>query len=54
MFLADYSCKIARKPINRAFHGYLWNAKNFGFGRSGMFLARFLAFMAEFLAMNLL
>ena len=35
MFLADYSCKIARKPINRAFHGYLWNAKNFKFGRSG-------------------
>lgn len=34
-FLADYSCKISRKPINRAFHGYLWNAKNFKFGRSG-------------------
>ena len=34
-FLADYSCKISRKPINRAFEGYLWNAKNFGFGRSG-------------------
>ena len=34
-FLADYICKIARKPINRAFHGYLWNAKNFKFGRSG-------------------
>lgn len=30
-FLADYSCKISRKPINRAFHGYLWNAKNIAF-----------------------
>lgn len=25
--------RIVGKPINRAFHGYLWNAKNFKFGR---------------------
>ena len=26
---------VSGKPLNRAFHGYLWNAKNFKFGRSG-------------------
>ena len=40
MFLADYSCKISRKPINRAFHRYLWSAKNLGFGRSGDIFGR--------------
>lgn len=25
--------RIVGKPINRAFHGYLWNAKNLKFGR---------------------
>ena len=44
---------ISGKPINRAFHWYLWNAKNFGFGRSGDVFGRIFGIVVLGVSQNL-